>query len=88
MNHKFWIIIFLVLLSFSTIKASIKTVKIFEQNFIHFGGGVQNDPDSIVERDNGRIIAREIILSEFTKPVKITAHLIVDSDGDPWDRAG
>lgn len=88
MNFKFWVFIFLLLFSLSTIQANVKTVNIFEQNFIHFGGGVQNDPDSIVERDNGRIIAREISLPEFTGPVKITAHLIVDSDGDPWDRAG
>lgn len=59
MNFKFWVFIFLLLFSLSTIQANVKTVNIFEQNFIHFGGGVQNDPDSIVERDNGRIIARK-----------------------------
>ncbi|RMD91310.1 MAG: hypothetical protein D6813_07885 [Calditrichaeota bacterium] len=88
MTPRLLLLIFIIWLPVSPVMANTKTVNIFNQNFIHFGGGIQNDPDSIVERDNGRIIAREMNLPEFTRPVKITAHLIVDSDGDPWDRAG
>ncbi|NOX89625.1 MAG: T9SS type A sorting domain-containing protein [Calditrichaeota bacterium] len=68
--------------------ADSTTVKIFEQNFIHFGGGVMNDTEDFTEEDNGRIVSRTIDLPEFVNPVKITAHLIVNSNGDPWDRAG
>ncbi|MDX1701867.1 MAG: peptide-N-glycosidase F-related protein, partial [Melioribacteraceae bacterium] len=72
----------------SNILADSTTVTIFEGNYIHFGGNVQNDTTIYTELDNGRVLARTITLPEFNNPVKIIANIDVDSDGDPWDRAG
>ncbi len=83
-------ILFFVLFLFSItdLFADSSNVAIFENNYIHFGGGEQNDPATYTEMDNGRILARTISLPEFEKPVNIIANLDVNSDGDPWDRAG
>jgi len=68
--------------------ADTTTVVVFEGNYIHFGGDVQNTADHFTELDNGRILSRKITLPEFLNPVSITAHLDIDTNGDPWDRAG
>lgn len=82
-------IIFILFVIFQTyLLADSTTVAIFENNFIHFGGDTQNDMSTYTELDNGRVVARTINLPKFDKPVKIIAKLDVDSDGDPWDRAG
>ncbi len=68
--------------------ADTTTVIVFEQNYIHFGGDIQNTADHFTELDNGRVLSRKITLPEFLNPVSITAHLDIDTNGDPWDRAG
>ncbi|MCB9219216.1 MAG: T9SS type A sorting domain-containing protein [Ignavibacteriales bacterium] len=81
------VILFLAI-SISYIFADTTNVEIFNNNYIHFGGDLQNDSDIYTELDNGRILAKNIDLPEFSSSVKIIAHLDVDSNGDPWDRAG
>ncbi len=68
--------------------ADSTVVSIFDQTLVHFGGGLQNDVERYVEEDNGRVVSRHVTLPTFDTPTSITAHLIVDSKGDPWDRAG
>ncbi len=78
----------IILLLAVNLSADSTSVAIFDQTLVHFGGGPQNEKSLYVEEDNGRIIARSITLPTIDSPTSITAHLIVDSKGDPWDRAG
>jgi len=82
--------IFLAGLFFSALPllANSTTVNIFNSTFVHFGGGIQNDATLFQEHGNGRIVSCKLALPTPASPTKITAHLIVDSAGDPWDRAG
>ncbi len=81
------LIFFLFLFTISNLCADSSTVVIFDNNFIHFGGGEKNDSKIFTEMDNGRVLSRTVYLPEFENPVKIIAKLDVNSDGDPWDRA-
>lgn len=61
-------------------------VKVFEQAPIQFGGAAPGEPLEIAEE--GRVIKRTLTLPAVSRPVKITARLKLESDGDPWDRFG
>jgi hypothetical protein len=87
---KVYLILFLVVILFAFATPTLAdstTVTILDGALIHFGGGVQNDAALYVEKDNGRKVGRTIELPISTEPTSITARLLVDSDGDPWDRA-
>jgi len=83
------LVFILTLLMSGILQAADSTVlKIYEDNFIHFGGGEQNDEEFYQEGGSGRYLYCTKDLPEFSGPLQITAHLIVDTQGDPWDRAG
>jgi len=78
----------IVLISIFIVSADTTFVDIFESNYIHFSGDAQNNTEIFNELDNGRILSKQVEIPQFSKPVQITALLDIDTDGDPWDRAG
>lgn len=81
------ILIMLVVVGLTTsAQAAEVTVNVFESAPIQFGD--PQDGATWETCDNGRIIRRSLDLPEFDSPVKITARLKLESEGDPWDRFG
>jgi len=74
--------------SISVLSADTTKIDVFKNNYIHFGGEAQNNSEFYNELDNGRILSKNLKLPSFSKPVQIIANLDIDTDGDPWDRAG
>jgi hypothetical protein len=72
-------------------------VTVFSGNTIHFApdSTAKYDTPKVQARDNGRVIARSLVLPRLTGPMRITAHLVltpIPQDElvvfDKWDRAG
>jgi hypothetical protein len=82
-------VVLILLIVFGTVslaQAEETTVHVFKSAPIQFGD--PQDEATWETRDNGRIIRRTLDLPKFDSPVKITARLKLESEGDPWDRFG
>ena len=73
-----------------------QTVRVFDNERICFDPNlyqknyIYTDSNKIIHLTNGRIILKKIALPfhEQNLQMKLTAHITLSSDGDPWDKTG